>query len=59
MSDAARNSLARFQVPVYPHPMHHPSTPPLRVSSVNVLTDPGWSAGTFHDWRMHAFAWAR
>jgi len=28
--------------------MHYPSTPPLRVSSVNVLTDLGWCAGTFH-----------
>jgi hypothetical protein len=28
--------------------MHYPSTPPLRVSSVNVLTDLGWWAGTFH-----------
>ena len=28
--------------------MHYPSTPPLRVSSVNLLTDLGWWAGTFH-----------
>jgi hypothetical protein len=28
--------------------MHYPSTPPLRLSSVNVLTDLGWWAGTFH-----------
>lgn len=28
--------------------MHYPSTPPLRLSSVNVLTDLGWCAGTFH-----------
>jgi hypothetical protein len=28
--------------------MHYPSTPPLRLSSVNVLTDLGWYAGTFH-----------
>jgi len=28
--------------------MHYPSGPPLRLSSVNVLTDLGWWAGTFH-----------
>jgi hypothetical protein len=28
--------------------MHYPSTPPLRLSSVNLLTDLGWWAGTFH-----------
>lgn len=28
--------------------MQYPSTPPLRLSSVNVLTDLGWCAGTFH-----------
>lgn len=28
--------------------MHYPSTPPLRLSSVNLLTDLGWCAGTFH-----------
>jgi hypothetical protein len=28
--------------------MHYPSGPPLRLSSVNVLTDLGWCAGTFH-----------
>ena len=28
--------------------MHYPSAPPLRLSSVNVLTDLGWWAGTFH-----------
>lgn len=28
--------------------MHYPSAPPLRLSSVNVLTDLGWCAGTFH-----------
>jgi hypothetical protein len=28
--------------------MHYPSGPPLRISSVNVLTDLGWCAGTFH-----------
>lgn len=28
--------------------MHYPSTPPLRLSTVNVLTDLGWFAGTFH-----------
>ena len=28
--------------------MHYPGTPPLRLSSVNLLTDLGWFAGTFH-----------
>jgi hypothetical protein len=28
--------------------MHYPSGPLLRLSSVNVLTDLGWWAGTFH-----------
>ncbi len=28
--------------------MHYPSAPPLRLSSVNLLTDLGWWAGTFH-----------
>jgi len=28
--------------------MHYPSVPPLRLSSVNLLTDLGWWAGTFH-----------
>jgi hypothetical protein len=28
--------------------MHYPATPPLRVSSVNVLTDLGWCSGSFH-----------
>jgi hypothetical protein len=28
--------------------MHYLSTPPLRLSSVNLLTDLGWFAGTFH-----------
>jgi hypothetical protein len=28
--------------------MHYPSTPPLRLSSLNVLTDLGWYAGTCH-----------
>jgi hypothetical protein len=28
--------------------MHYPSMPPLRLASVNVLTDLGWYAGTFH-----------
>jgi hypothetical protein len=28
--------------------MHYPSTPPLRLSSVNLLTDLGWFAGTLH-----------
>ncbi len=28
--------------------MHYPSAPPLRLCSVNVLTDLGWCAGTFH-----------
>ena len=28
--------------------MHYPSAPPLRLSSVNLLTDLGWCAGTFH-----------
>jgi hypothetical protein len=28
--------------------MHYPSTPPLRLSSLNVLTDLGWYAGTSH-----------
>jgi hypothetical protein len=28
--------------------MHYPSSPPLRVSTVNLLTDLGWLAGTFH-----------
>jgi hypothetical protein len=28
--------------------MHYPSTPPLRLSSVNLLTDLGWYAGTLH-----------
>jgi hypothetical protein len=32
----------------YPPPMHYPSMPPLRLASVNVLTDLGWCAGTFH-----------
>src|SRR5688572_12808741 len=45
---AEKFSLARCLVPVYPLPMHYPSAPPLRLSSVNVLTDLGWWAGTFH-----------
>ena len=28
--------------------MHYPSTPPMRVSSVNLLTDLGWCAGSLH-----------
>jgi len=28
--------------------MHYPGTPPLRLSSVNLLTDLGWFAGTLH-----------
>jgi hypothetical protein len=28
--------------------MHYPSGPPLRLSSVNLLTDLGWWSGTFH-----------
>ena len=28
--------------------MDYSSTPPLRLSSVNILTDLGWCAGTFH-----------
>jgi len=28
--------------------MHYPTTPPLRLSSVNLLTDLGWFAGTLH-----------
>ncbi len=28
--------------------MHYPNSPPLRQASVNVLTDLGWCAGTFH-----------
>lgn len=28
--------------------MQYASTPPLRLTSVNVLTDLGWCAGTFH-----------
>ena len=28
--------------------MQYPSNPPLRLSTVNVLTDLGWCAGTFH-----------
>ena len=32
---------------MYPLRMHYPSAPPLRLSSVNVLTDLGWWAGTF------------
>ncbi len=28
--------------------MHYPTTPPLRRSTVNVLTDLGWVAGIFH-----------
>jgi len=28
--------------------MHYPSSPPLRAASVNLLTDLGWCAGTFH-----------
>jgi hypothetical protein len=41
-------SLAPRPVPMYPHRMHYPSTPPLRLSSVNLLTDLGWYAGTCH-----------
>lgn len=33
---------------MYPLPMHYPSTPPLRLSSVNLLTDLGWCSGTLH-----------
>ena len=28
--------------------MQYPATPPLRLATVNVLTDLGWWAGTFH-----------
>ncbi|HUQ15896.1 MAG TPA: hypothetical protein VM094_07555 [Gemmatimonadales bacterium] len=28
--------------------MHYHAAPPLRLSSVNILTDLGWWAGTFH-----------
>jgi hypothetical protein len=28
--------------------MQYPSSPQLRVSTVNALTDRGWCAGTFH-----------
>jgi hypothetical protein len=28
--------------------MQYPSSPQLRVSTVNVLTNGGWCAGTFH-----------
>jgi len=28
--------------------MHYPTMPPLRLSSVNLLTDLGWCSGTFH-----------
>jgi len=28
--------------------MHYASTPPMRLSSVNLLTDLGWCAGSFH-----------
>ena len=28
--------------------MHYPASAPLRVSTVNLLTDLGWFAGTFH-----------
>lgn len=28
--------------------MHYPTTPPLRLSSVNLLTDLGWCAATLH-----------
>lgn len=48
LSGRARAALARRGDPVYPVPMHYPSTPPLRLSSVNLLTDLGWCAGTFH-----------
>jgi hypothetical protein len=41
-------TLARGPEPVYPHRMQYPSTPPLRLSTVNVLTDLGWCAGTLH-----------
>lgn len=40
--------LARRVGRPYPPPMHYPSMPPLRLASVNVLTDLGWCAGTFH-----------
>ena len=33
---------------MYPVRMHYPATPPLRLSTVNVLTDLGWCAGTIH-----------
>jgi len=41
-------ALARQRVPIYALDMHYPSGPPLRLASVNVLTDLGWCAGTFH-----------
>lgn len=41
-------TLAPRRAPMYSHRMHYPSTPPLRLSSVNLLTDLGWCAGTFH-----------
>lgn len=41
-------ALASGPVPVYRLPMHYPATPPLRLSTVNVLTELGWCAGTFH-----------
>lgn len=28
--------------------MHYPSSPPLRLATVNLLTDLGWCAGTLH-----------
>ncbi len=52
MSDVAdrsalRNSLARCHVPVYPLRMRYPCVPPLRLSSVSVVIDLDWWAGTF------------
>ncbi len=33
---------------MYRLPMQYPATPPLRLSTVNLLTDLGWCSGTFH-----------